>query len=121
MKYFLKLTFFCVVVVVMFSCSTSKATVDKALLSGEWITITPENSPNVTIESDNSLFMLMSAEEEGTIDTLRFNFVLKKRKLTLFMDQKEVSTSEIKKLTRDSLVYRRERDNEVFSYKRRAK
>lgn len=120
MKLFVKL--FCIVgmIAAMISCSSSKNIGDKSLLSGEWITITPQNSPNVTIESSSKLFLLMNTDE-ATTDTLRFSYRLKGKKLTLFMDDKMVSVSELKKLTNDSLVYKRERDNEVFSYKRKAK
>lgn len=119
MKFLLKLTCVAGVIVAMISCSSSKNIGDKSLLSGEWLTITPQNAPNVTIESNNRLFLLMSTEEET--DTLRFNFRLKGKKLMLYMADKMVSVSELKKLTADSLVYMRERDNEIFSYKRRVK
>lgn len=119
MKLFVKL--FCIVgmIAAVVSCSSSKNIGDKSLLSGEWLTVTPQNSPNVTIESSSKLFLLMSSEEET--DTLRFNYRLKGKKLMLYMDDKMVSVSELKKLTTDSLVYKRERDNEIFSYKRKAK
>lgn len=119
MKMLSGLTGMMVLAAVVFGCSSSGKIGDKRLLSGEWLTIAPDNAPNVTIEDNNKLFLLMSTEEDS--DTLRFNYKLKGKKLTLMMDKKVVSVSELKKLTADSLVYRRERDNEVFSYKRKAR
>ncbi|GGH83551.1 uncharacterized protein (TIGR03066 family) [Filimonas zeae] len=119
MKMLLRLVGVMVLAAVVFSCSSSRNIGDRKLLSGEWLTIAPDDAPNVTIEENNKLFLLMSTEEES--DTLRFNYKLKGKKLTLLMDEKVVSVSELKKLTADSLVYKRKRDNEVFSYKRKVK
>lgn len=120
MKLSLKQMLGVAVVGVMTGCSAAKPAVDKTLLSGEWITITPENSPNVTIGNNNTLYLVMTSDEQPN-DTLRFSYSLKKRRLKLYMDKKEVSASEIQKLTNDSLIYKRERDDEIFSYRRKAK
>lgn len=119
MKILPGLTGVMVLAAVVSGCSSSGKIGDRRLLSGEWLTIAPDNAPNVTIEDNNKLFLLMSTEEDS--DTLRFNYKLKGNRLTLMMDKKVVSVSELKKLTADSLVYRRERDNEVFSYKRKVR
>jgi hypothetical protein len=119
MKMLLRLAGAVIVAAVVVSCSSSRNICDRKLLSGEWLTIMPDNAPNVIIEDNNQLFLLMSSEDES--DTLRFNYKLKGNRLTLMMDKKVISVSELKKVTADSLVYRRERDNEVFSYKRKAR
>ncbi len=122
MKHLLKLTPALALLCTLMACGTSKAVGDKSLLAGSWITITPENSPNVIIKKDNKLLVLMTEEDkEEVVDTLRFNYTLKGEKLALYMDNKLVSKSKLLKLTTDSLSYLREKDNEIFTYKRKAK
>lgn len=122
MKHLLKLTLALAVISTTMACGTSKAIGDKSLLTGNWITITPENSPNVIIRKDNKLLVLMTEEDkEEVVDTLRFNYTLKGEKLALYMDNKLVSRSKLLKLTTDSLSYLREKDKEIFTYKRKAK
>lgn len=108
----------CFLFIFLSSCNSTKLKFDKNMLYGYWITTNNEKTSSDKIINENDFYIILQSEQG--IDSVEFNYKIQKEKIIIYSGQNLVSKNKIIKLTKDSLVYKRIGDNEIFRYKRKS-
>jgi hypothetical protein len=115
LKSHLKITIIYAAIFLTSNSCTTKTEINKSLLAGYWLTTQPEITPNIILDSVKNYSMLI--EGPTVQDTLHFTYQVNDSVITIFSSPAmPISKMLIIKLSKDSLVCKREDNNAIFHY-----